>query len=50
VANTLAYYDMAIITAVKKFYSTGPCTIKIAKIVNYAARGIIYDHSVIPIL
>jgi hypothetical protein len=24
VANTLAYYDTAIITAVKKFYSTGP--------------------------
>ncbi len=26
-ANTLAYYDTATITAVKKFYSTGPSLI-----------------------
>jgi len=24
IANTLAYFEMATITAVKKFYSTGP--------------------------
>jgi len=29
VANTLAYYDTATITAVKKFYSTGPWTEKV---------------------
>ncbi len=26
------------------------CTINIAMIINYAARGVIYDHSIVPIL
>jgi len=36
-ASTLAYYDTAKITAVKKFYSSGPSTIIIFTPVNYSA-------------
>ncbi len=51
-ANALAYYDTATIKAVKIVIVQTPvaCTINIATIVNYIARGVIYDHSIVPIL
>jgi hypothetical protein len=46
--DALAYFKNSTLTAIF-FYNIGHCTINIT-IVNYTARVVIYDLSVIPIL